>query len=254
MSSSRIIKSTSAKEHGTHFILEEFQAEEQSLFQPDVEAFQPLFTKPTVRVMTDPAPVFDSEALLAGMISEDDAQQRIDEAYDSGFAEGRRQVEEDCTAVSRSFGTAMSEISDLREVLLKESEDDLLRLAIMLAERIIRQEITLNRKILARIVADVVENMADKDGLVIRFNPEDYRIISDNRYLDQAGIAGMKHVDVKPDENVAHGGCLIETSSGQVDGQIEAQLTELFNQLMEERVHNSFDSVNDQDNLSISFE
>ena len=135
----------------------------------------------------------------------------------------------------------------MRVLLLKDCEDDLLRLAIMLSERIIRQEITLNRKILARIVADVVENLAGKDGLVISFNPEDYRIIFDNRYLDQAGIAGMSQIDVKSDENVTLGGCLVETSSGQVDGQIEAQLAELFNQLTEERVFKSYESVTEQE-------
>ena len=245
MSSSRIIKSKSGKEQGTSFFLEEFQTEEQSSFHSSLEAFQPLFTESSNTVVTDPLP--DIDALLAGMISEEDVQQRVDEAYDSGFADGRRQVEEDCNAVSRSFGAAMSELSDMRELLLKDCEDDLLRLAIMLSERIIRQEITLNRKILARIVADVVENIADKDGLVISFNPEDYRIIFDNRYLDQAGISGMLQIDVKSDVNVTLGGCLVETSSGQVDGQIEAQLSELFNQLTEERVFNSYESVSEQE-------
>ena len=245
MSSSRIIKSTSVTEQGAHFFLEEFPSEEQSSFHSGLEEFQPLFTESSNKLETDPLP--DIDALLAGMISEEDAQQRVDEAYDSGFAEGRRQVEEDCAAVSRSFGTAMAEMSDMRVLLLKDCEDDLLRLAIMLSERIIRQEITLNRKILARIVADVVENLAGKDGLVISFNPEDYRIIFDNRYLDQAGIAGMSQIDVKSDENVTLGGCLVETSSGQVDGQIEAQLAELFNQLTEERVFKSYESVTEQE-------
>ena len=245
MSSSRIIKSTSADEQGTNFFLEEFSGEERepSPVTSFEDAFQPLFAEFSRKEVAEPTPVIDVEALLAGMISEKDAQLRIDEAYDSGFAEGRLQVEEDCSVVCGAFGSAITEVAGLHELLLKDSEDELLRLAIMLAERIIRQEITSNRKILARIVAEILETMTNQDGLVIRFNPEDYRIIFDNRYLDQAGIVGMSHMDVKSDENVTLGGCLVETSSGQVDGQIEAQLSELFNQLTEERVFKSYESV-----------
>ena len=61
--------------------------EYQSSFE---DAFQPLFAEFSRKEVAEPTPVIDVEALLAGMISEKDAQLRIDEAYDSGFAEGRK--------------------------------------------------------------------------------------------------------------------------------------------------------------------
>lgn len=239
MSSSRIIKSAVTPFCGTSYFLEEFPPEDRPAPPADNGAFQPLFADFSNRIPEETAPSYDIESLLAGMISEEEAQQRIDEAYDSGFAEGRRQVEEDCAVVSRAFGVAVAEISGLRDLVLKESEDVLLQLAIKVAERIIRQEITHDRRILARIVAEVVESMTDQEGLVIRFNPADYRVIDENGYLEGAGIADVAQVEVKADEAVAPGGCLVETASGQVDGQIEAQLQEVFNQLMEARVFHS---------------
>ncbi len=251
MSSSRIIKLSAESDKGTDFFLEEFPTEEQEAYEHSaVEEFYPLFTEFMQKAATEPvAPPIDMEALLAGMISEEEAQQRIDEAYDTGFAQGRQEVEEDCAVASRAFGAAVIEVGGLRELLLKECEDDLLRLAVMLAERVIRQEISVDSKILARITTQIVESLADKEGLVVRFNPEDYRVISDNRYLDHAGISG----EVKADENVTPGGCLIETSSGQVDGQIEAQLSELYNQLMEERLYNSDENEDEEPEADSSY-
>jgi len=256
MSSSRIIKSSSETGHGSDFFLEEFEGVERQAFISEDETFQPLFAefmpKPVVVEAPPPQPVIDVEALLAGMISEEEAQLRIDEAYDSGFAESRRQFEMDLAIVSRAFGAAVAEINGLRDLLFKESEDDLLRLAIKLAERIIRQEITLDRSILAKNVADVVGHLTDHEGFILSFNPEDYRIIVENGYLAHTGIADMKRIDVKPDENVTLGGCLVETASGQVDGQIEAQLSELFNQLMEERVSLSGEAEDEQVETDLS--
>jgi flagellar assembly protein FliH len=273
MSSSKVIKSTLEAGPGEYFFLAEFEGDEPPAPIPVDDTFRPLFAEFTMdsagqmeTYVSDndefqhmfqeylpkpvfvepppppPEPVIDIEALLAGMISEEDAQQRIDEAYDSGFSESRRQHEDDLTIVSRAFGSAATELGGLRELLLKESEDDLLRLAIKLAERIIRQEITLDRTILARTVAEVVQQMADHEAVTIRFHPSDHQIIVENGCLGQAGIADMSRIEVKSDENVAQGGCLVETTSGQVDGQIEAQLTELFNQLMEERVAHTGES------------
>jgi flagellar assembly protein FliH len=274
MSSSRIIKSLSGTGGSEDFFLEDFEAEARPAEFSLDETFRPLFTEFTrepvaalpaactnndafehmfaeympqpVIIEEPPEPVIDVEALLAGMISEEEAQQRSDEAYDNGFAESRRQFEEDLTIVSRAFGAAVAEIGELRELLLRESEGDLLGLAIKLAERIIRQEITLDRGILARTVAAVVEKMTDSDGAIIRFNPEDYRVMAESGALAHAGLADRARMEVRADENVALGGCLVETTSGQIDGQIEAQLTELFNQLTESRVSHPVESEEEQ--------
>jgi flagellar assembly protein FliH len=275
MSSSRIVKSLSDSEKGEHFFLQEFEGGEPPTEIPLDDSFRPLFAEFTVdRVVESVAsgsvndafehmfaeymplpvvveeplePAIDIEALLAGMISEEEAQQRIDEAYDSGFAESRRQFEEDLTVVSRAFGAAVAEIGELHELLLKESEDDLLGLAIKLAERIIRKEITTDRAILARTVAEIVGKMTDHDGVTIRFNPEDYKVIMGSGALAHAGLADTVRMDVKADENVALGGCTVETTSGQVNGQIEAQMTELFNQLTEERVSRPVESEEEEE-------
>ena len=282
MSSSRIIKSLSETGGSEHFFLEDFGGEARPAEFPVDEAFHPLFTEfarapvaafpescsnndafehmfaeympqpVIIEEPPEPEPAIDVEALLAGMISEEEAQQRVDEAYDSGFAESRRQFEEDLTIVSRAFGSAVAEIAELRELLLRESEGELLGLAIKLAERIIRQEITLDRGILARTVAAVVEKMTDSDGAIVRFNPEDYRVMAESGALVHAGLADRARMDIKADETVALGGSLVETTSGQIDGQIEAQLTELFNQLMEERVSHSGESEDEQEEALLS--
>ncbi len=277
MSSSRIIKSLAEARVAEHFFLEDFGGEEEPTADyPVDETFRPLFAEftvasvaatmapgsgndafehmfaeympqPVIVIEEPPEPAIDIEALLAGMISVEEAQQRIDEAYDNGFAESRRQFEEDLTVVSRAFGAAVAEMRELRELVLKGSEDELLGLAIKLAERIIRQEITLDRTILARTVAEVVEKITERDGVVIRFNPEDYRIMTESGALVQAGVADMARMDVKADEDVTLGGCLVETSTGQIDGQIESQLTELFNQLKEKRVSHSGEPEDEQE-------
>ncbi|MDA8414009.1 MAG: FliH/SctL family protein [Desulfobacteraceae bacterium] len=167
----------------------------------------------------------------------EELQRLLQEACDRGFADGRREAEETFNAVCRTLSEAIVSVSGLREKIVRECEEDLLRLAVMVAKQVIRQEITLDRKILAQFVCEATNGIGDQNDIVIGFHPEDYRAVSANRHLYLAGVSDKKQITIKPDETVSLGGCVVETPTGLVDASVDAQLSVIFKRLLQERGH-----------------
>ncbi|WP_298431929.1 FliH/SctL family protein [Geobacter sp.] len=174
---------------------------------------------------------------LEGMIvlTEEELQAKIDEVYCNGMEEGRRQAERGLANVFKSLREGVSALTGLRQRVLKESEEDLLRLAVMIARKIVQQEIAQDPGVLASIIAAAVGGCAERDRVVVRLNPGDHALVAANRQGFLAGLGEDAPITLAPDDGVGPGGCLVETITGTVDARIEAQIDEIYRTLLEER-------------------
>lgn len=166
--------------------------------------------------------------------SEEEVVLRVDQAFQDGVREGRRQAEENLVACCSSLSDAVAALHEVREKVLRESEDDLLNLAMAVARKIIQQEIASDLSILARIVSRALDSAAGRGDVVIRLNPEDHRLLTDSpqRLLPEGD---GRRMTLKPDETVPSGGCVVDTPMGEIDARIDAQLDEVYRHIMEER-------------------
>jgi len=169
--------------------------------------------------------------------SGEELQAMLREAFDSGFAEGRRETEECLDSACRSLAESVAALDGMRERLIRESEDDLLRLSIMVAKRIIQQELSQDRRILAQFVAEATREIMDQEEIVICLNPDDCRVVSANRHLYLGGVGEKRQLTIKPDASIDAGGCVVDSPIGLVDARVDSQLAEIFKRLMHERGH-----------------
>ncbi|ANA39337.1 FliH/SctL family protein [Geobacter anodireducens] len=183
----------------------------------------------------EPAPVvpFDLEGKV--VLAEDELQSRVDEVFRNGMDEGRRQAERGLANVFKSLRDGVAALTGLRSRVMKESEEDLLRLAVMIARKIVQREVAQDPQVLAAIVAAAVGGCTERDRVVVRLNPDDYAQVSVNRQAFLEGLGEESAITLAPDETIGPGGCLVETATGTVDARIEAQLDEIYRSLLEER-------------------
>lgn len=167
-------------------------------------------------------------------ISEEEAARRVQEGYDKGFEEGKRQAERGLANVFKALREAVEELAGLREQVMRQSEEDLLKLAVTIARKVVHQEIATDRMILARIVAAAVNSATEREDIVIRLNPEDYRLVAAHRHLYLNGFDD-RILDLKSDDSVTPGGCIVDTAMGEIDARTDAQIDEIFKRLMEEK-------------------
>jgi len=242
---SRIIKAGEASLHRPQgFTFGRLQVDAPPQVSPNASGFIPLSlgSTPAGDGPADPArsgadtpePAVPS---LEGMIvlSEEEFQAKVDELYRNGMDEGRRQAERGLANVFKSLRDGVTALTGLRSRLLKESEEDLLKLSVMIARKIVQREIAQDPAILAAIIAAAVGGCAERDRVVVRLNPGDYAVVAANRQTFLAGIGDDAPITFTPDEGVGPGGCLVETATGTVDARIESQLDEIYRTLLEER-------------------
>ncbi|RQW88556.1 MAG: hypothetical protein EHM79_05375 [Geobacter sp.] len=176
-----------------------------------------------------------SALLVPVGIPEEVHVQQVEESYGKGFEEGKRQAERGLANVFKALRDAVEDLVTLKEQVLRASEEDLLKLAVMIARKVIHQEIATDRLILAKVVAAAVSNASDRDELVIRLNPEDHRLVSAHKHLYLNGCGDERFVELRSDDVIPPGGCIVDTIMGEIDARTDSQVDEIFRRLLEEK-------------------
>jgi len=168
-------------------------------------------------------------------VSEDELNNRLDAEFTRGVEEGRRQAERGLSNVFKALRDGVSGLTGIKAKMLRESEDDLLKLTMLVAKKIIQQELIQHPEILANIVNAAVANITELDRVSVRLNPADYAVVNLNRQAYFSGPGDESHILLSPDESIEPGGCMVDTATGTVDARIETQLDEIYRQFTEKR-------------------
>ncbi len=176
--------------------------------------------------------------LRAAQISKQASQEReemLATAQEEGYQQGLAQV----TEILLQARTEAAEI-------IAASESELVRLSLVIAEKIIGRSLEIDQHSILAIVAQAVENVRQQREIVLRIHPEDAKIIREKRkeLLDMLGR--IKDIAIKEDGDVARGGCIIETESGTIDASLEAQLAMLQQRLLGENNFTGTSMTNDE--------
>lgn len=166
-------------------------------------------------------------------VSDEELQRTQDEAYQRGLQDGKNLAERGLLHVFKSLRTAAEDLQMAREKVLRDSEDHLLDMTMLIAKKVIVREVQQDRQTVVRLIHAAVSSLNTRDDLVIRVNPDDHALLlSSSDGLLRQEMAGVKF-ELKPDPTVTVGGCLVETRLGTVDAGLEAQLEEFYRSLLE---------------------
>ena len=155
------------------------------------------------------------------------AAARVEKAYDEGRREGEEKTRRELEEVFALAGEIIEETRRRREFFLREAEEDLVKLSLAVAEKVIRTEVKENPDTAKKAVKEGIRRLIDRDGMVIRVNPQDLeKVKSEETALARMAGAGGKP-EIIPDESVGKGGCVIQTKSGSVDAQVDTQVAEI---------------------------
>ncbi|MEP6923850.1 MAG: type III secretion system stator protein SctL [Pyrinomonadaceae bacterium] len=150
-----------------------------------------------------------------------------EEAYAAGKAEA-----------ATEFTETIAAAYEMRETALREVEQDVLKLSIKLAEKIIGREIKSDKQTIADTVATAMRNVRQQERLIIRVNPLDFPNIQEfKNTLSHSGRA--QFLDIEPDPKITSGGCIIESEVGTVDARLETQLKILERTLLRQSEHDA---------------
>lgn len=150
-----------------------------------------------------------------------------EQARESGIEEARRIAEETASDKVKDALQTLNQAVVERKRIIKDAEAEILRLALKVAEQIVRSEVSMHRDVTLNIVSDAISRVSDREQVIVRVNREDIDNIK--KYKDRIGsvVDGIKSLSVIEDAAVEPGGCIIETNLGYVDARISTKLASI---------------------------
>lgn len=109
--------------------------------------------------------------------------------------------------------------------------DQTIELAARIAEKILRRELTDREETLRVWMEEALFAMREVRDVRVLVHPDDFSVAG--RFLQQLvkSVPQAASVEVLPDPDVSLGGCIVRSSQGQLDQQLETQLQRLVEQL-----------------------
>ncbi len=126
-----------------------------------------------------------------------------------------------------------------RASALHEIEQDVLKLSLKIAEKIIGREIEKDETVRGEIILTALRQARQQEMMTVRVNAADLPLVENMREkIDAFGRA--RYLDFVADQAVKEGGCLIESASGTIDARLETQL-KVFEKALLAQVSNESD-------------
>jgi flagellar assembly protein FliH len=171
-------------------------------------------------------PVASSAPPVASAEQEAIAQAR---AFLVGKEEGLEAGRAEAQEIVRSLAALVDEMAlpfrGLDALVTKE----LAQLAMRLAEKIVRRELTIDSSVVTDIVAEAMETLYKLgDEIVVFLNPADAALV---REFAPESLDG-KSWKVVEDAGLLPGGCQVKTPTSFVDASVEKQIEEVFSTLL----------------------
>jgi flagellar assembly protein FliH len=161
-------------------------------------------------------------------IHQDAQQEGYAAGYEEGTARGRLEAAE-LHQLVQSLDTAMSTLD-------QEIAEEIQTLAIEIARQVVRETLSTRPESILTVIREALQSLPQQSA-VIHINPEDMQLVK--RYMEEH----FSSIDqrVVEDTNVLRGGCVIESSGGQIDAQVQTR----WRRVVENLTHNAKDFLDE---------
>ena len=170
----------------------------------------------------EPAPVVQREP-----VDIVDIEARVKEAYEKGLADARQEARAAARAEYREavekLAQTTARLHEYRSRIRHDAEQDLVKLSIAIARRLIRRELTVDPESVHGIIRVALEKMQARDISRLRVHPS--HVAGVKEMLQRT--SGATGLEVAADPSLQPGDAIFETSRSELDATIESQLREI---------------------------
>ena len=156
------------------------------------------------------------------------------DAFAKGYEQGERAGAEAAgkrgEAMLRRLADTLGELTALRATMIRQTEHQLVELALAVARRIVHREIALDRDLLIAIARVALDRLGESAQVTVRLHPEEFAATAAAQ-VSESSASGITFV---ADARVARGGCRVESDMGMIDAGVDAQIQEIARALLGE--------------------
>lgn len=127
------------------------------------------------------------------------------EGYEAGFLE---------------WAEAVAALEEKVLQLEKKYQEIVLPVALAAAKKIVARELDRNDKAILDIIANSLKAVAQHKKITIWVNPDQLEVVEGHRPHLKTLFEALQQLSIRPREDVAPGGCIIETEGGIINAQL----------------------------------
>lgn len=153
------------------------------------------------------------------------------EAYQKGYDAGRevgfKKGQGEVRRLIDRLGTIVGKAIDIREDIIKASEKQMVEMILIIARKVIKDEIIERKEIVLNNIREALKRIKDRDRVDIRVNFADLELTAAHKDELIKMMESLRKVNISEDSRVDRGGVIIETDVGAIDARISTQLKEI---------------------------
>lgn len=169
----------------------------------------------------------EAKSILEKAKADADGIQR--EAYHKGFEQGEaaglKLAAQKAEVTIQSLQALLDSLAAEREPLIEQHQTELIRLAMLIATKIIHREIQASEDAVLSVARDALAKVADADSIVVAVSPYDLELMQEQMsQSEQGGAWSPSKMKLEADFDIGRGGCKVTTETGEIDATIETQI------------------------------
>lgn len=151
----------------------------------------------------------------------------IKKGYDEGFSRGKAEVLKKFSENVEIIKNSHHQVNNFIQEIVKKSGKDILKLALSIAEKIIREKINEDDEIVVNSLKFLLKTVPQVDKIIIYLNPIEFERIKKSSEEFAEILERYREVKFIDDSRIEKGGVVVETELGNIDGQPGSQLEKL---------------------------
>ena len=177
--------------------------------------------------------VREAERLKAETLAQMDAlrEQGRQEGHEVGRDEGLRQAYQDAEPNLARVQAMLEELEAHRAQVAYQAEKDGVRLALLMARKILRAELKINKQIVLKLLATTLAELEDKGVFRVFMNPEDHRFAMAARPALERYLKEDQRLSLHIRAELPPGSVQVESDREVIDLAIDSQFYHLEQQL-----------------------
>lgn len=131
-----------------------------------------------------------------------------------------------------AIGRLTDELRLEKDRCLARWEEDAIRLAVAIAEKLLQRSIAADAAAADRLIAETLRLAAGVPHLTVKLSPMDHERLGDSVGSISGAVGKFGSAEVVADPSVTPGGCVVESRHGRIDGRLETQLERIASELI----------------------
>lgn len=150
--------------------------------------------------------------------------------YSQGLLEAKEEIGKQASKGLKTLENIVKEATEARDRSLRLLEEDFLKLSLILAEKIVKEQISLKPNWLEPVVQEALDRLSTVEQITIRLNKSDYESLVNLKSIVNE-FNGTIQWD--PDDSLSLGSCYISTEFGTIDASLDTRFAKLAGELQD---------------------